>query len=896
VLDPSGSPLIVLTGPAGAGRTRALGSLCRDLGAAGRTVHALRFTPDGILAPANLPTFADGSGSETGDTSGQLAVRALGPRAGAHDDLHLARRSATVAAALLRSDGDGVVVVDDAQWADLDALSALESLVPRLRDTAARCVVAVRTPGPGWIRAAGHAMFDRLRGNGLVTAIRLAPMRTQEIARAVQAAVDAVPARDLVQAIYSDSRGLPASVHDTVATLVASGAIGIVDHHAHLVRRDGISLDDHFLVASLRQLGPGAWTAAIAVAFLHPLGAALPRVLADALGATVERAEELLVALRAAGVLHRGRHGTSWRFLVPAVTVALRAAAGPFERQRLSAIAVDALVDVGVRGDDPTFLTDRIADARSLVPADLARSELTAQAARSMTTRPQDARRWWRAAAEVASDRRGWATARFMEGFACFIGGDYAEAARLLRELLDEAADLLDPERAQEASAILVTALRSTNDIDAMEAIAAGEDPTLQGGPSAPLCRAMALGLLDRRSEALRVADETRETWTAGPATRASGSLFEATAHLICGRPEFVDALLAAGGAEARAISVQYWHTHVNVLATVLLSVGELRRCDEMLAAEGLSESDLTFNNRATIRMLRGVESGDILDLARQAIANGMIRGYDAGRAEMSQTAANIMIGQGRLGSARELLATTRAEQSGMPFLLEDPDARIDAALGDADRAEERIHAALEMAAASDIVITKEIFLTQLGRFALARGDSAGAEEQLARLEKHASAIRTTQATGAAASMRALVHRDAESADVAIKIARDSGVPWGVAINQLQFVEFGIGDPADLVEAYTIFGTYGARLLRAWTRNAMAAHRVTVPGRQATVAENEQLLATLVAEGLSNRQIAATLRASEKSVEGRLSRLFVRSGYQSRIELAGAIRRGEFPD
>jgi tetratricopeptide (TPR) repeat protein len=888
LLDPGTPPLVVITGPTGSGRTRTLGELCDGLLAAGRFLHRFRFTPDGVLAPASLGS-APGDG---GDAAVRADVRALGPRQGAHDDPALARRSGAVAAALLRSERDSVVVVDDAQWADLDALAVLEALVPRLRGSATRCVVAVRTPGSEPLGDEGRAVLARLRELGLVAVARLAPMSSDDVARALHAALEAVPTPDLVDAVRVESRGLPTAVHDTVATLLDSGAIGVVDRHAHLVHRCGMSRDDHFLVSSLRRLGPDVWTAAVAVAFLYPLGRALP----DALGTTPGRAEELLAVLRSAGFLHRGRRGASWRFVVPAVAAALRVATGPFEQRRLSALAVDALLGLEGRGGDPGFLTDRIADARSLVPADLARTELTSQAARSMTTRPQDARRWWRAASEVASDRGGWVTARFMEGFACFMAGDYTDCAALLRELLDEAADLLPPERIHEASAILITALRSTDDVAAIEAIAAGEDPTLQHGPTAPLCRAMALGLLDRRREALRLVDDTRDTWSANTVTRESGRLFEAATQLLCGRPEYVDEMLIIGGAPARAISEQYWHTHVNVLATVLLSVGELRRCDELLAAEGLPEAGLNFNNRATIRMLRGADSGDVLDLARQALANGMIRGYDAGRAEMSQTAANIMFGQGRLGSARELLATARAEKSGMAFLLEDPDARIDLALGDVERAEERIRTALEMAAANDIVLGKEIFLTHLARLALDRGDQAGAEEQLALLEEHASTLRTAQATGAAALMRAIVHGDPQAAQAALKIARGSGIPWARAVNQLHLAEAGLGDPADLVDAYGVFGTYGALLLRAWTRNAMAVHRVTVPGRQATVVENEQLLATLVAEGLSNRQIAATLRASEKSVEGRLSRLFTRSGYQSRIELAGAIQRGEFPD
>jgi DNA-binding NarL/FixJ family response regulator len=65
-----------------------------------------------------------------------------------------------------------------------------------------------------------------------------------------------------------------------------------------------------------------------------------------------------------------------------------------------------------------------------------------------------------------------------------------------------------------------------------------------------------------------------------------------------------------------------------------------------------------------------------------------------------------------------------------------------------------------------------------------------------------------------------------------------------------------------------------------------------VPGRRQAVAENERLLAQLVAEGLSNKQIAGLLPTSVKSVEGRLTRLFSRGGYTSRAQLAAAVSDG----
>ncbi|MCZ9339446.1 helix-turn-helix transcriptional regulator, partial [Streptomyces sp. TRM76130] len=75
----------------------------------------------------------------------------------------------------------------------------------------------------------------------------------------------------------------------------------------------------------------------------------------------------------------------------------------------------------------------------------------------------------------------------------------------------------------------------------------------------------------------------------------------------------------------------------------------------------------------------------------------------------------------------------------------------------------------------------------------------------------------------------------------------------------------------------------------------MREHRVTVARRNLTITENERLLATLVAEGLTNREIAVVLGCSEKSAESRLGRLFRRTGYRSRVELASAMLTGEYP-
>jgi DNA-binding NarL/FixJ family response regulator len=126
-----------------------------------------------------------------------------------------------------------------------------------------------------------------------------------------------------------------------------------------------------------------------------------------------------------------------------------------------------------------------------------------------------------------------------------------------------------------------------------------------------------------------------------------------------------------------------------------------------------------------------------------------------------------------------------------------------------------------------------------------------------------------------------------------LQAARERDQPFELSLTIVRLVRHEVAEPALLSQAYELMGGMGALLHRAKARTLMREHGIVVPGRQKTVEENERLLATLAAEGLSNKQIAAALSASEKSVEGRLSRLFTRSGYRSRIELSAAIANGE---
>jgi len=88
-----------------------------------------------------------------------------------------------------------------------------------------------------------------------------------------------------------------------------------------------------------------------------------------------------------------------------------------------------------------------------------------------------------------------------------------------------------------------------------------------------------------------------------------------------------------------------------------------------------------------------------------------------------------------------------------------------------------------------------------------------------------------------------------------------------------------------LEQAQRLFGDLGARL---WSARAKA-ELGRIGGRAPSTGEltaSETRVAELVAQGWTNKQVAASLHLTERTVEGTLSRVYAKLGVRSRTELA----------
>ena len=94
---------------------------------------------------------------------------------------------------------------------------------------------------------------------------------------------------------------------------------------------------------------------------------------------------------------------------------------------------------------------------------------------------------------------------------------------------------------------------------------------------------------------------------------------------------------------------------------------------------------------------------------------------------------------------------------------------------------------------------------------------------------------------------------------------------------------------ASLEGAIAVFEELGASVWAEHARDELSR----IGGRRSSKGEltpTERQLAALVAEGRSNKEVAAALFVTSKTVETRLSRIYAKLGIHSRGELARLIR------
>jgi DNA-binding CsgD family transcriptional regulator len=268
---------------------------------------------------------------------------------------------------------------------------------------------------------------------------------------------------------------------------------------------------------------------------------------------------------------------------------------------------------------------------------------------------------------------------------------------------------------------------------------------------------------------------------------------------------------------------------------------------------------------------------------------------------------AVIAAHRGELDRARELSdrglsapARPAVAEAGFEWVL----GFVELSRGDADRALEHLERAERLYSTRGILEpAMEWFVPDLLDALLAAGEVDRAEQALAPWEGRARDLDRAWAIAVAARTRALLRVAMGDLDGAFARFRDALAQHERTHDPFQQARTLLALGATqrrakqrraaretLEQALAVFDRLPALL---WADKARA-ELARIGGRAASrgeLTESERRIAALVAEGRSNREVAAALFLAEHSVETALSRVYRKLGVRSRTELAGRLAR-----
>ncbi|MEU7041800.1 AAA family ATPase [Streptomyces varsoviensis] len=812
------------------------------------------------------------------------------------------------------------IVVDDAQYADAESLDLLGGVDLERAAPDVRLVVSAVRHGEAGRRAPGDGAVERLAHRRGAHRAVLPRLERAEVAAVVSRRLNALADPELVRAVHEASGGVPAAVDVLLTAWLRTGAIRALDGHVLLVpgtRPPQLPDDDRF-VAALRVLGEPGRTVAGGLSVLWPLGRLAATLTAEVTGLSAAAVDDGLRALIGAGIVVElpGPDGGAaaprgWAFSPPLLEHTVRHRLGPLERARLSTAAVEvvlkamddmragspgAATELPAETDLDAYLADQITELNLSRYCPRAVDELLAAADR---LHPDADRRgmlrWLRAAVRFADGptERDDLTRRYV-GMA-YTAGEY-EAVRPAAVSILRDPEGFDVAALQEAAALMAGSAAAVGDPLWLDRLTLSHWWQARGLPAAVEAtgRALALCGQGRWTQGLALLAETEREWDDGGAAAAIPALLRAGAELVCGEPErFVRSL---AGPEVDELSC--WGRQAATVYQVdyLLGAGELLAAGAVLERRGMTERSLPPYSLFLRRQLEG-RWDEALAVARRLLARGQA-GAATGHHLLPERMATVLLARGHTREARHLLDDACGQVTGpAEALLDRAEAELARTFGDLFGAEQALRRGLKAAERGGYVYGTDELWAALAEVCLDTGQASQARECLRWLERVARQTGGDRAR--LLHLRAAVRLPGQDAATvrsllreAVDLARSRSQPFETAVTLLSVAPSSDDPPALFYEAYRLFGEVGASLWRFRARVAIRESGNAVPGRKEAVAENERLLAVLVAEGLSNRQISSVLGLSGDAVANRLTRLFAHAGVRSRAEIVAGVRTG----
>jgi DNA-binding CsgD family transcriptional regulator len=904
-----GSPVSVLVrGEAGLGKTRLAGEICdraTELGLSplvGRADDLDRGIPYAVFRDvlARLSALDVPPLDSARSLASSLDVDARVGAASAEAHLSLVYTRAVRMFRALAERSPLLLVIEDAHLADADSL-ALASLLARLADIPMMTLVTVR-PGRSEAARSLERLIERLTDDGRGVVIELGPLSREEIGALVRSDVDATPSEAVVDAVYADSGGNPFLAHAVVRASVAQGVVAIEAGRAQLATGVAPRGSERDVVTRMfgetdeRALAVAKVVAAFGRFSLRhlPLAAALVSLPEPDASAAFDRlvSEHILV------LDDSGRYA----FAHAIIRDTLYDSLGPAERRRLHAAIAEQLASERRAGVllDVAQLATHVAESSD--PGDESAIEVLLEAARAVeATAPLVAAGYYSRAVElIPADSPRHASTMALHARALYVGSRPLEAATIGRAALREL--LPGPVRRSTVS-IVVNGL----DIAGLpaEALSVVEDELERIDDD--------VTLLAQRAHLLLSVGEPDAAATAVPAAlsaleRASRPEILAATHILIYAMDVGDGTIAASMLDRLELWVERASPErARVIHETIAFGGWLPgfapaherhlEAARALRSEGAALS-IAGNYEVALAnqlMLTG-RWDETLELCHSAGFDFEQRGAATAVCILRTIACELLVHRGELDAAAAIAETLSPPIEELRSAVVLCRARVRRALGDIDGAVELAVAQVERSGVRRVQLRRAELLAEVAELSLSLERRTGAQAAAAALDDLAASSGRYEPAVLAPYVRALVDRDVDAARAYLEAAEREQMAFERARARLVLGELDVEPAEHLVQAYRAFDTLSAGPWRRRAASAMRARGVRVPrpAQRAggALTDAEERLIRLVADGLTNRQIAAAMHYSEKTVEVYLSRVYAKTGCGSRVKLVQALASG----
>lgn len=797
----------------------------------------------------------------------------------------------------LASAGPLAVVLDDLHELDDDTL-ALLAVVARRTASAPVAVIAAQRPHLAAPNPAAEELVERLGESVEVVRVALGTLPPDELAAMVAPILGGVPDPALGAELHARADGNPFFAAEIAQSLVEANQVTRESGSVHLAVASGVV---HLtrrgtVLRRVVPLHPDALTVARTLAVLRTADLARVDLVADVTGLSRTAVASAFDDLLRAHVVVPDEGGR-YRFFHDIVADALYDDIGPARCRTVHRAVADRMLEQRARGATVDLLELAWHLSESAGPGDgTAVRVLTEAAHQVLGSAPEAAAGFGTRALALLAD-----SAPERAGLLALQCRALARASRPADAVPPglAALDLLPAgeERARTATA-LIGCLFLLGRID--EAIAVAD----RGEPSAALRaqRALLLVFANRTEEALAEAAAAAATPPASPAeevvvytqlTMVSTMLFrhEETVSLAD------RALAASGGSTTLRLQALAVCASSECLAGLVPDATRRLRMAERIAEDSGSrhlfraELDVT---RVVLDWLGGRWDAALEDI-RALAADLTARQHVTLAAGLAAVELEVRVWRGELTLAERIAAGPTPPTRNMASLYAWALAGYHAARGDDGAARAILDDAGDHAASTYI----DLLLARSTELELDRGRTDQARKALDRLVEVARPHVSPWSRAVVARVSGLVLRDAAALERAVAEASSAGLTFERARAQLALGELSRDAEPALVEAYRTFARLGAHGLRRQAGRRLHELGAKVPRTRSRTAglltESEERVARLVQQGMRNREIAAALHYSPRSIEVYLSRIYAKLRVSSRLELARALDAMDAP-